>query len=220
MGGSPAAVRTAPRTAPRAGPRVGRVVWVLAVTVTALVLGGCGIPVSGAAKAIPKSAVPFHLLDPATTSTTGPPVAPAVGAAETIFLVAPDQHVVPVSRDVRVPANLSDVLGALLEGPTATESADGLQTFLVAGSRADVTATVTGGVATVDFAVDPVNVDVVGPDQTLAIAQVVYTATQQPGVKSVAIQIAGHPTGVPVASGAQVPGPVNRFDYLPQAPLS
>ena len=41
-------------------------------------------------------------------------------------------------------------------------------------------ATVAGGIATVDFTANPVQV--VGTDQTLAIAQVVYTATQQPGV--------------------------------------
>ena len=208
-----------PRPSDPASAHGHRVRWMVAVAVVAVFgLAGCGIPVSGAAKAIPKSDVPFHLLDPATTSTTSPPVAPAVGVAETVFLVASDQHVVPVSRDVRVPATLSDVLGALLEGPTATESAQGLQTFLVAGSRANVTATVTGGVATLDFDVDPAKE--LGPDQTLAIAQIVYTATQQPGVIRVAFQIGGQPTPVPVWNGVQVPGPVSRFDYLPQAPLS
>ena len=80
-----------------------------------------------------------------------------------------------------------------------------------------MTATVVGGIATVDFTSDPVQV--VGPDQTLAIAQVVYTATQQPGVTGVVFQIAGQPIEVPTASGVQVPGPVNRTSYLPQAPL-
>jgi spore germination protein GerM len=60
---------------------------------------------------------------------------------------------------------------------------------------------------------------VVGPDQTLAIAQVVYTATQQRGVTGVVFQIAGQPIGVPTASGSQVTGPVNRNSYLPQAPV-
>ncbi len=52
-----------------------------------------------------------------------------------------------------------------------------------------VTAAVVGGVATVDFHTDPIQV--VGPDQTLAIAQVVYTVTQQPGVTGVSFDIAG-----------------------------
>ena len=75
-----------------------------------------------------------------------------------------------------------------------------------------------GGVATVDFTANPVQV--VGPDQTLAIAQVVFTATQQAGVTGVLFQIGGKPIEVPTASGAQVPGPVDRTSYLPQAPTA
>ncbi len=74
-----------------------------------------------------------------------------------------------------------------------------------------------GGVATVNFTSDPILV--VGPDQTLAIAQVVYTVTQQPGVTGVTFEIAGKAIEVPTAAGAQVPGPVARADYAPQAPL-
>ena len=49
--------------------------------------------------------------------------------------------------------------------------------------------------ATVDFTTDPIQV--VGPDQTLAIAQVVYTVTQQPGVTGVTFEIAGKAIEVP-----------------------
>ena len=134
---------------------------------------------------------------------------------EQIFLVAPNGHLVPSTREVAVPATLSEILGALLAGPTATESAFGFQSFLSGGTGVQVKATVAKGVATVDFlSTNPVQV--VGPDQTLAIAQVVYTATQQPGVRSVSFEIAGQGIQVPTASGAQVPGPVSRADYLPQ----
>ncbi len=68
----------------------------------------------------------------------------------TIYLVAPAQHLVAVSRNVPVPATLTEILGALLEGPTAAESESGLQSFLT-GSTTQVTATVAGGIATVDF---------------------------------------------------------------------
>jgi spore germination protein GerM len=188
-----------------------------AVLLTVLVLAGCGIP-NGGAKAIPTADVPFHLLDPATTSTTTQPGPPAVGVAETIFLVAPDQqHVTPVVRDVPVPASLTQILGALLAGPTSVEQASGIATF-VSGNRNQVTASASGGVATVNFATNPVQL--VGPDLTLAIAQIVYTVTQQPQVTvGVVFHIGGQPIEVPVASGAQVPGPVNRLDYLTQAPV-
>jgi sporulation and spore germination protein len=180
-----------------------------------LLLTGCGIP-TGAAKAIPRADVPVHLLDPGTTTTTSP-VPPPVTATETIYLVSPDQqHVVPVLRDVPVPASPTQIVGALLEGPTSAEQAQGISTYL-SGSRSQVSVSVSSGVATVNFAVNPIPIP--GTDQTLAIAQVVYTVSQpNNGVAKVVFQIGGRPTPVPVASGAQVSGPVNRFDYVPQAP--
>ena len=77
-----------------------------------------------------------------------------------------------------------------------------------------MTAKVSNGIATVDFTANPIQV--VGTSQTLAIAQVVFTATQQPGVTGVLFQIGGQPIEVPTASGATVPGPVDRT-VLPAA---
>jgi spore germination protein GerM len=136
-----------------------------------------------------------------------------VAVPEVIYLVSTNQHVVAATRDVQFPANLSEILGALLDGPTATESAAGLQSFLT-GTKAS--ATVTGGVATVNFTKP---IQVVGPDLTLAIAQIVFTVTQQPGVTGVVFQIAGQPIDVPIASGAQVPGPVDATSYQSVAPI-
>ena len=185
----------------------------------AIVLGAaaCGIPTASSPTPIARSDVPYHLLDPATTpTTTAPGAAPAVGVAEQIYLVAPDGHLVAVTREVAVPASLTQVLGALLAGPTATESASGILSYL-GDTGVQVTTDAASGVATVHFATDPIQV--VGPDQTLAIAQVVYTVTQQPGITGVSFEIGGTPIEVPTAAGAQVPGPVGRADYAPQAPL-
>ena len=44
--------------------------------------------------------------------------------------------------------------------------------------------------------------------------------TEQPGITGVTFEIDGKPIGVPTAAGAQVPGPVGRADYVPQAPQS
>jgi spore germination protein GerM len=198
-------------------PRFTRVVVGL---VTVVALGGtaaCGIPTTETPTAIAKSDVPFHLLDPVTPTTGTPSTRPNVSVPETIYLVAPTQHLKAVSRDVQIPATLSEILGALLEGPTQAESVFGLQSFLT-GSTTQVRASVSGGIATVDFySADPVQV--VGPDQTLAIAQVVFTATGQPGVKQVRFQIDSKPIDVPTASGVDVPGPVDRASYQAQAPL-
>lgn len=190
-----------------------------ALLMGAVVLGatGCGIPTATSPTPIARSDVPYHLLDPATTTTTTVPRStPAVGVTEQIYLVAPDGHLVAVAREVAVPASQTQVLGALLAGPTATESASGILSYL-GDTGVQVTTDAASGVATVHFATDPIQV--VGPDQTLAIAQVVYTVTQQPGVTGVSFEIGGTPIEVPTAAGAQVPGPVSRADYAPQAPL-
>jgi len=185
------------------------------LALVALGSAACGIPTASTPTPIAKSDVPYRLLTPPTTTTTLPGTPPAVGVAEQIFLVSPDGHLVAATREVAVPASPTQVVGALLAGPTATETAAGIQSFLTQ-SGVQVT-TQAGGVATVDFSTNPIQV--VGPDQTLAIAQVVYTVTQQPGIAGVTFEIDGKAIEVPTAAGAQVPGPVGRIDYLPQAPL-
>ena len=189
---------------------------VVALLVASLGLAACGIPTASAPTPIARSDVPFHLENPPTTTTTAPGTSPVVGVAEQIFLVAPTGHLVAATREVAVPASLTQVTEALLAGPTATESAAGVQSFL---TRTGVQVTLAGttGVATVDFTANPIQV--VGPDQTLAIAQIVYTLTQQSDVTGVLFEIAGKAIEVPTAAGAQVPGPVTRADYTPQAPL-
>jgi len=185
------------------------------LALVALGSAACGIPTASTPTPIAKSDVPYRLLTPPTTTTTLPGTPPAVGVAEQIFLVSPDGHLVAATREVAVPASPTQVVGALLAGPTATETAAGIQSFL---TQAGVQVTTqAGGVATVDFSTNPIQV--VGPDQTLAIAQVVYTVTQQPGIAGVTFEIDGKAIEVPTAAGAQVPGPVGRIDYLPQAPL-
>jgi len=196
--------------------RRGRLLAATASLAMALAAVSCGIPSATGPTPIAKGDLPSHLLNPATPSTVGSTVPPAVGVPESIFLVAPTQHVTAVTRPVTFPPNMSEIMGALLEGPSPVEAAAGLQSFLT-GTKTQVSATVAGGIATVDFTANPIQA--LGPNQTLAIAQVVFTATEQPGVTGVVFQIAGQTIGVPTASGAQVTGPVDRTLYAPQAPL-
>jgi spore germination protein GerM len=186
---------------------------VVAVLAVAVLATACGIPVASSPTKIPKSAVPFNLLSPKTSTTV--PANPPVGAREQIYLVS-TPHVVAVIRDVAPPATLTDVLIALLDGPTAAESAAGLQSFLTGPTSVKVS--LDTGIATVNFGTNPFQI--VGPDQTLAVAQVVYTATSQPGVTGVLFQIDGKPIEVPTAAGVQVPGPVTDATYAPQAPVA
>ena len=197
---------------------VGRLLAAAASLAMALAAVSCGIPSATGPTPIAKGDLPSHLLHPATPATVGSTVPPVVGVPEPIFLVAPTQHVIAVSRPVTSPPTMSEIMGALLEGPNPSETSAGLQSFLT-GTKTQVSATVAGAVATVNFTTNPVQVGVLGPNQTLAIAQVVFTATEQPGVTGVVFQIAGQAIAVPTANGAQVTGPVDRTMYAPQAPL-
>ncbi len=205
------------RPAGTARPRALVVVLVLSIGLTT---AACGIPTTGGPTAISKKDVPFHLLSPASSTTASSTLPRAVAVPELIFLVAPTQTVAPVTRGIPASTTLSgtltEVLEALLEGPKASESASGLQTFLTP-AQTKVSARVTAGIATIDFATNPIQV--VGANQTLAIAQLVYTATEVNGVSGVIFQIGGQTEEVPTASGATVIGPVDRTSYLPQAPV-
>ncbi len=196
--------------------RVGSRLAIVATTALMVTATACGIPTASAPTPIAKANLPVHLLNPAPPATVGSTIPQTVGVPEPIFLVAPNQHLVAISRDVPTPPTLTEILGALLEGPTTFEAANGLQSLLT-GTKTQVSATVAAGIATVNFTADPI--PLVGPNQTLAIAQVVFTATEQPGVTGVVFQIAGQPTAVPTDTGAQVLAPVDRTAYAPQAPL-
>jgi hypothetical protein len=213
------------RRAPDRARVRGTVAVVLAVLIGGL-LAGCGIPASSAPQAIAKSDVPFHLLDPSSPSTSTPFNAPA-GVSEVVYLVDSTLHLTPEHRIVAPPANLTQLVNLLLLGPTDQESANGVQSFLTgsttqssSGSNNGALVTLANGVATVDFATNPVQV--VGANQTLlAIAQVVFTVTQQPNVNGVLFEIADQPIEVPIGpNGALVPGPVTRAQYPAQAPVT
>jgi spore germination protein GerM len=142
---------------------------------------------------------------------------PAFTVPVLVYLVDPTaQHLVSSQRLVAPPAQLSAVLDALLAGPTASELALGVQTAISSGVRV-LGASVDGGVATVNF--NSAFGQISGPQQVLAVAQVVFTVTSQLTPETgVAFEIGGTPTDVPIATGAQVPGPVHLLQYVALAP--
>jgi len=187
------------------------------VALWAALAAGCGVPTQSAPQIIPRAQVPFHLLDPEapTTTTTMPP--PPFTVPVLVYLVSSNgQNLVSSQRLVAPPAQLSAVLDALLAGPTAGELALGTQTAIGSGVRA-LGASVNGGVATVNF--NSAFGDLSGPQQVLAVAQVVFTVTGQLSPETgVTFEIDGTPTNVPIATGAQVPGPVHLLQYVALAP--
>jgi hypothetical protein len=206
-------VRTRHRRA--AGSRLPPAVAV-AVLSLAVAAAGCGIPSDAGPRPLARGAVPFGLLQaspPTSTTTTRPPT---VAVSVPVFLIGTDGHLVGVNRDVAVPAPMAAVLGALVDGPTASDAASGLDTA-VPPQTTVLSAAVAAGIATVDLS-GPFN-QLVGQAQILAVAQFVFTATGQPGVNGVAFELDGQAVQVPVAGGAQVPV-ANRSQFAALAPDS
>jgi hypothetical protein len=167
--------------------------------------------------------VPFGLLlGSTTTSTTIPPstttTSPQVANEVLVHVYLLDRSGHLVFRDRLIPLPLGAGLDALLDqlfaGPTAAEAAIGIQSAVPAQTKVD-SSSITGGIATVNL--NAAFGQVVGPAQVQAVAQMVYTATDQPGVTSVAFELSGQPVSVPVSSGAQLPV-VDRSQFVALAP--
>ena len=161
---------------------------------------------------------------PAPSTTTIPNPPPVVRHRGRSTWSTPSLHLTPRNRNVAPPANLTQIVNRCCLGPDGRgvgrrDPELRLRGSPVTGANRAVV-TVANGIATVDFATNPVQV--VGASQTLlAIAQVVFTVTQQANVTGVLFQIAGQPIEVPIGpNGALVPGPVNQAQYPAQAPVT
>ncbi len=186
--------------------------WLLAGTALAAVaaLSGCGIPTQSSPQALPRDQVPGNLLSPTVPSVATTTTVPSAFVPVHIFLLGSANASVSVVRNVTVPASMFAVMNALVAGPTTSERASGITSAMGADVRV-LSANVQGGVATVDFNLAFGLIS--GIAQIEAVSQVVFTATDQTGVTSVAFEIVGSPADVPTANGVEVPGPVSASDY-------
>ncbi|HYN99804.1 MAG TPA: GerMN domain-containing protein [Actinomycetota bacterium] len=192
---------------------------ILTLVFLAALMMGCGVPISDQAETMQD--VPFGLLDPEASEpadTAEPPEGPALQ----IYLVDPSGlRLVPVERRLgEGEASLSDVVEALLNGPTRAERRQGLTTAF-ADDDAVGSSDLVGGVASVDLNQQFTLLD--GPTQRLAIAQMVVTLTGRPGVGRVAFTLEGQPIDIPRGDGTLAQGSVARDNYrelLPAGPAA
>jgi hypothetical protein len=174
-------------------------------------LAACGVPVSGTPAAIARHDVPFGLLakSPPTSTTTTSPSDTGLTTVQ-IYLVGPSGRLVAEARDVPSPVGglatdqgLVTVLQALIDGPTAAETTNGLQGEIPTQTKVLSGTGLDGPLATVDLSTT--FGQLAGQSQIEAIAQVVYTVTGNiPGVSEVTFEIAGQPASVPLPDGALV----------------
>ena len=181
-----------------------RSIWLVAV------LSSCAVPSNGSYQQVSSADIPFGLDAPQTTipqttttvsdltSTESLPI--AVSEPIDLFFIS-NSRIIKVQRNVASPANPSQALSSLVEGPSTSPEFVGLRTALPTTFTAKVD--VTRGVAQVDATRAFLN-SLSGLDQKLAIAQIVLTLTSRPGVGQVLFSVEGKFISVPRGRGDSV----------------
>ena len=187
---------------------VRRIAAVIAVVVAVSALAGCGVSSQGRATRIEPEDVPFGLLEDEPTTTVV-----EAGKTATMYLLSADR-LVAVDRSVPTDAGLDDLLGEVIAGPTEVEQGLGITTAVPAGTIASVDT--SRGVAEVDLTAS--FGDVRSREQILALGQIVYTLTGQPGIGGVSFSLEGKPVKVPLADGTTSAEPLARDDFAALAP--
>ena len=174
-----------------------------------LVLGGgaCGIP-EGTATPIDDKDLPAALRG---TSTTTTPSSPTGSPSDVSVYWIRERRLVPESISFEKAPSVDRLLSLLERGPgsgagTGTRSLVS-QDDVVTGAERD------GALVSVDLA--PAFSQVAGPDQALALGQIVATLTTIPGVEGVSFRQSGEPVEVPIADGTVVKRPLGRPDVVP-----
>jgi CheY-like chemotaxis protein len=141
-------------------------------------------------------------------------VVPDEGAS--MYLVR-GERLIPVTRDLPGPPDLTAIVASLLDGPTDPEMRSQLRTAIPAGTRT-LDVEVEGDIAYVDLSREFATVG--GQEEILAIAQIVLTLTAVDGVEWVGFLLNGVATNVPLPDGALSEAPVAGRDYLELVGLS
>lgn len=181
-----------------------------AVAVLAAALAACGVSTDPEPRAMSPENVPFGLLDPATSTTTTV-VDERRQTGIGIYLVTPDGALVQRPRTIIGAPSGQKAMAVLLEGPNPEEAAANLTTVIPSGTQLLGLEPPVEGLVTVDLSSEFLSVT--GPRQVQAVAQVVFTLLDVPGVQSVLFRFEGERAEVPDGNGELTAEPLNRSDY-------
>lgn len=185
----------------------------VAVTLGAVALAGCGVPVDARVDVEDDADVPGGLLSPAAPEGTVP--AGAAARPVTICLLGRDGRLREVTRDAPEGSGITEVLDALAAPPNVDERTAGLSTGMPTTLDVDGV-DVEAGVATVSLT--DAFADRSSREQLDAVAQIVCTLTAQPGIGQVHFELGGVNVDVPRGDGASTSDPVSRSDYPSRSP--
>jgi spore germination protein GerM len=151
-----------------------------------------------------------------TSQASGPPtVEPPRTQSVTVYLVRKDRLVAVVRQVEPSSDRLTSALGALVRGVDAAERRQDLRSSLPLDTVTPAWRVETDGLR-VEL---PATVDGLDTrDQVLAVAQVVYTVTENSDADRVAFVRGDAPVDVPDADGRLLTRPVTRQDYGRFAP--
>ena len=177
-------------------------------------VAGCGIQGEDEPREVAAEDVPFGLLDSNTTTTASIPAEGSVPV--TVFLVTGDRRLVGVTRA----APSDDAIGAmraLLQPVTEEESADGLSNSIPEDTQViDVSIGSQPDTRVVNLSDEFLQVQ--GPVQVAAVAQVVWTLTELPDVRGVQFAFEGEIRPVPRGDGETTSEPLLRSAFLNLGP--
>jgi hypothetical protein len=184
-----------------------------ALAVVGILATGCAIPTQSRPNVISPSHVPFHLLEPRLPTTTTTQPLPSSLVPVKIYLLGASQHLEAFQRLILSPAPLTSVLSSLVVGPTNSETVGGTSTAIPTSVR--VLSVITeSDIVIVNF--NAAFAGITGAATEVAVSQVVATVAAQNGLGTgVIFEIGGVRTGVPIASGVEVLGPVYAAQYFP-----
>ena len=179
-----------------------------AVALACLLLASCGVRSQDGPEQLPPEVLPSELSASAAASTA-PTTSPTTTTVP-VYLVE-DGRLVRVDRPARRRA-VQDALDALV---AAGEAGASRRSAVPAGTLVERLSR-RGDLLSVELSAQFGQVR--GPDQVLAVAQVVWTATEFPPVRRVDLLVGGRRIELPVEQGEVSPGPARRADYLSVGP--
>jgi len=171
-----------------------------------------------AATTVASSSTTSTVVGSTTSSSTTPPTMPTTTAVATtvpstkvpvaVYMVS-GELITPVRRQTAA-ATPQQALAALFAGPTAAERSQGVLSLIPAEARLR-SVRVSGATVTVDVS-SPFDTGGGSLAMRLRVAQVVYTATQFPGLTDVRFELEGAPVEMISGEGIMV-DPARRDQY-------
>lgn len=180
----------------------------------ALGAGGCGVRSDPVPRGLSAGDVPYGLLEEAPP-TTVPPRLPTVPTAPVNVYFVRGERMYPVVRQVNAPPSVAKALTALLFGPEEGEVAEGVRTAVTPTAAMQARA-LDASTVLVDLSSEFAQGSVT--EQVIGLAQVVWTATDIPGVTGVRFTLDGSPIQVPTPTGS-TGEPVGREAFAELGPV-